>query len=97
MRLADVMSTMTLRTMATADQLWREHVGPDGPKLQQAFAEQNFEAIAAMVAARMRMNGQPDATIDDALDAELDMSDSPGEAPSANDGDTPQASLARGT
>jgi hypothetical protein len=86
-KLKDAMETMTLRQMATADELWREHIGPDGPKLQAALADENYYAIAAMIAAKMRADGDTTATIETALDVQLEKDDDePGEVNGGNGG-----------
>ena len=100
MNLADVMSRMTLRKMGEARRLWREHAGPDGPKLEQALADNDDEyAPAAMVAAHMRTNGHPGFTLEDALDVELDMTAGAdvGEANGGSNGGPPVLSPATGT
>ena len=79
MRLDDVMSTMTLRMMETADTIWHEQPGSDGLALDDALGQRNYRAIASMVCARMRLNGNADATIDDALDVELETGETTGE------------------
>lgn len=98
MNLNQVMQHMTLRQMAEASRLWRQRVGADGPKFQTALSDGDFDAMAAMVAARLRLNGQPDATIDQALDLELDVgADDEGEANGGNSGVPPQLSPANGS
>jgi len=86
MKLQAVMETMTLRQMATASDLWREYAGPDAPKLQEALADENYYAIAAMVAAKMRQDGDASATIETALDVELETGDDAGEVTGDNGG-----------
>lgn len=87
MNLNEIMARQTLRQMGDAQQLWRDHVGPDGAKFQDALSAGDFTALAAMVAAKMRTSGHPGFTVDDALDLELDTdSDAEGEANAGNSG-----------
>lgn len=96
MNLTQVMGGMTLRQMEQAEQLWREQPGADGVKLQDALQQTNYRAMGAMLAAKMRMNGHPDMTVDEAMDLELDVGDDEGEAPGGNGGTRPQLSPATG-
>jgi len=96
MNLTSVMAGMTLRQMELADQLWREQPGADGVKLQDALTAGNWRAMGSMLAAKMRMNGHPDMTVDEAMDLELDAGEDPGEAPGGSDGVRPQLSPAPG-
>lgn len=96
MNLASVMANMTLRQMDTAERLWRAEVGEAGPSLQEALSASSYRATAAMLAAKMRVNGHPDCTIEEALDMELDMGDA-GEAPGGNGGVPPRLSPVSGS
>lgn len=64
-----VMAHTTLRHMAAAQKLWRDHPGADGRKFQEALADGDMEAVAAILAAKL------DVTVDEALDLELDDSE----------------------
>lgn len=99
MKLSTVMETMTLRQMAVADDLWRAEVGPQGQRLQAALADENYRAIAAMVAAKLRIDGDPDATIETALDLELDTDQDTdqGEVTRGNGGEQPRLSRVTGS
>jgi hypothetical protein len=64
-----VMRGTTLRQMRDAQQLWNDRPGANGTKFQEALGAGDYDAIAAVVAAKVG------CTIDDALDLEIDVGD----------------------
>jgi hypothetical protein len=95
-KLKELFAHTTLRQMADAEDIWREY-RPDGGKLNDALSENNYRAIAALVAAKMRADGNPDATIEDGLDVEIDQDTDPGEVKGNNGGVPPRLLPATGS
>jgi hypothetical protein len=93
MNLQTVMPHTTLRQMSAAQKIWVAHVGPDGATFQQALAAGDFDAVAAIVAAKTGV------TLDEALDAEIDDTgedDTPGGSTGGTTGTQPQLSPVNG-
>jgi hypothetical protein len=99
MKLDDVLSSLTLRQMGKANELWRQHVGPEGPKLSTVAAvgedHELYSTVLAAYAAAKMWQTNPAVTIDEALDMPLEVDDDP-EPTGANNGGGPRPSRVSG-